>query len=61
VKNNIEKERELWADIAKEYGWYTHPFYVQVWIHEDGTIIDSVSFKGLKEDIIINVKKGHER
>ena len=34
----IEKARILWTDIAKKSGWYKEPFYVQVWIHEDGSI-----------------------
>ena len=49
----IEKARILWTDIAKKSGWYKEPFYVQVWIHEDGSIDDCVSFQGLDQDIIL--------
>ena len=49
----IEKARILWTDIAKKSGWYKEPFYVQVWIHDDGSIDDCVSFQGLDQDIIL--------
>lgn len=52
----IEETREKWIKTAKERGWYIYPFYIQVWI-KDGEIIDSVSFKGMKKDIIINEDK----
>ena len=38
----IEKARILWSDVAKKSGWYKEPFYVQVWLHEDGSIDDAV-------------------
>ena len=51
-----EETREKWIKTAKEHGWYTYPFYIQVWI-KDGEIINSVSFKGMKKDIITNEDK----
>ena len=53
----IEKARILWSDVAKKSGWYKEPFYVQVWIHEDGSIDDAVSFQGLEQDIILPARK----
>ena len=50
--NSIEQKRELWAEIAKANGWHSEPFFVQVWIDEEGEIVDSVSFRGLDRDII---------
>jgi hypothetical protein len=51
---NIESARDRWAQIARENGWYTEPFYVQVWADTaTGEILDSVSFTGLTEDIIV--------
>lgn len=50
--SSIELKRELWAGIAKENGWYSEPFYVQVWLNGEGEIVDSVSFAGLNRDII---------
>jgi hypothetical protein len=48
----IEEHRQFWANIAKEYGWYTEPFYVQVFIDpETKRIYDSVSFSGMTGDI----------
>lgn len=49
----IEQHREKWASIAKENGWYQEPFYVQVWVNEEGEISDSVSFKGMTQDAIV--------
>ena len=52
---DIEKQRKIWAKVAKNNGWYKKPFFVQVWINkETKEIIDSVSFIGLKKDLIID-------
>ena len=52
-QTEIEKQRVFWAKIAKANSWYTKPFYVQVWIDENGDISDSVSHIGLTKDIVI--------
>lgn len=49
----IEDARQAWAHIAKENGWYTEPFYVQIWVNEEGEISDSVSTRSLTQDIIV--------
>ena len=49
----LEDARSIWAEVAKENGWYKEPFYVQAWIDEDGTLDDCVSFQGLDQDIIL--------
>ncbi len=51
--DKIEAARTFWANIAKQNGWYTEPFYVQVWLDKDGNVEDSVSHQGLTEDIVI--------
>lgn len=53
TREQIEHNRRLWAAIAKDYGWYTEPFYIQVWVNKQGKATDSVSFVGLAEDIVI--------
>lgn len=55
-KSPIEKCRSNWARVAKKYGWYKEPFFVQVWMRPDGSIEDSVSFKELDRDIILKLK-----
>jgi len=50
---DIEAHRAKWAGIARANGWYTEPFYVQVWVDSDGEITDSVSFTGLALDLIL--------
>ncbi len=52
TEEQIEKARGKWAKVAKEYGWYTDPFYIQVWI-QNGKVADAVAFKGMTKDIII--------
>lgn len=52
-EKTIETQRQFWAKIAKENGWYTEPFYVQVWVNEEGEISDSVSTRGLTQDYVI--------
>ncbi len=53
----IEEKRATWSTVAKQYGWYKDPFFVQIWINEDSIIEDSVSFEGLTHDIFIRVNK----
>jgi hypothetical protein len=51
---NIEQHRFAWAKIAKANGWYTEPFYVQVFIDPNtDEIYDSVSFRGMEGDIFV--------
>ena len=50
---NIEKSRQFWIKVAKDNDWYKKPFFVQVWLDNEDNIIDSVSFIGIEEDIII--------
>ncbi len=50
----IEQCRQFWAKVAKENGWYKEPFFVQVWVDDDGNITDSVSHRGLNQDYVLN-------
>lgn len=50
----LNEHREVWARIAKAHGWYTEPFFVQVWVDPDtNEIYDSVSFTGITQDIVV--------
>lgn len=53
----LEKSRKTWATVAKNYNWFQTPFYIQVWVNTKGVIIDSVSFRGLKKDLIVDNAK----
>lgn len=58
TKLAIEVHRTYWAKIARDNGWYTDPFYVQVWVRrKDGVIIDSVSFAGITGDVVITCSR----
>ena len=53
-EKDVEKQRQLWAKVAKENGWYEEPFYIQIWYDKDnGEVKDSVSTRGLTQDILI--------
>ena len=51
-KKQLEKHRRTWAKVARKRGWYTRPFFIQVWVDKAGNILDSVSFRGLARDIV---------
>ena len=50
----LEECREFWANVARKNDWYKQPFFVQVWVDDDGTVIDSVSHQGLDRDYILD-------
>jgi len=50
---DIETHRAKWASVARANGWYSEPFFVQVWVDSAGEISDSVSFRGLSADLIL--------
>jgi len=52
MSKDIESHRAKWAGVARANGWYSEPFYVQVWVNESGEITDSVSFSGMNCDIV---------
>jgi len=56
TKDTINKFRDQWKEMAKKRGWYSEPFYVQAFIHQDGTVFDVAAHKAMadeKRDIII--------
>jgi len=53
MMKTIEDHRAHWALIAKEHGWHTEPFYIQVFQNEAGEIWDSVSSRGMSQDYIV--------
>jgi len=53
----LEEAREFWSKIAKEHDWYKEPFYVQLWVHDNGDMDDCVSFQGLDQDIILPARE----
>jgi hypothetical protein len=55
MSDQIEKARALWATVAKANGWYSEPFYVQVWLTPDGELQDSVSTRALTQDHVIQL------
>ena len=63
VVPEIETSRKFWAEIAKQNGWYTEPFYIQVFVDPKTNLItDSVSSRILERDIIVyqTIEEGEE-
>lgn len=57
----IEDHRTFWANIAKENGWYTEPFYVAVWVDpRNGEIYDSLGTRQLTQDQEIFEEESYE-
>ncbi len=56
----IERHRENWAEFARERNWYTEPFYIQIWVNKKGEILDSVSHREMKQDIICSYSEDKE-
>lgn len=56
IERSLETARAYWAKIAKENGWYAEPFFVQIWLNQDGTTEDSVSHKDMTSDVILGNK-----
>lgn len=57
ARQKIEDSRESWAAVAKKFGWYFEPFYIQVWIDEFGEVVDTVGLRGMDDssgDILIS-------
>jgi hypothetical protein len=52
LQAGIESAREMWAGVARANGWYSEPFYVQVWINKRGEIVDSVATRALTSDVV---------
>ena len=53
TKEQIERHRKFWVQVAEQHDWYTEPFYTQVWLDEKGNVADSVSYIGMTSDIVI--------
>lgn len=53
ISQNIESHRRKWARLAKKNGWYSKPFFIQIFKNEDGKIVDSVAYKDMTEDVIV--------
>ena len=61
MNEQVEKAREFWAKVAKDNGWYQEPFYVQVWVNPTtGVVMDSVSSRGMTEDVIVDWEEWDE-
>ena len=41
TKEQIERHRRLWVQVAEQHDWYTEPFYIQVWLdHNPKSLAD---------------------
>ena len=51
---SFNEHREGWAKIAQKAGWYKEPFYIQVWVEHDGTVVDSVAYRDMDSNIAVS-------
>ncbi len=52
-RETLKAARAFWQEVADKHHWNIKEVCVQVWLREDGSMGDSVSFLTLEEDIII--------
>lgn len=53
-RSDIELHRNSWKKVAEQMNWYKEPFYIQIWLKDDGKIDDSVSMRDvMTQDVII--------
>lgn len=55
-RSDLEKHRLRWEKIAKENEWRNKmpkKFPVQLWMNDDGSVINSVSHKDMTRDVIL--------
>ena len=55
--SGLDLERQNWAAVAKQHGWYSEPFYVMAWVNDTGEIIDSVSYIGIDRDYVLSAEE----
>lgn len=51
-KEDYNKHKDFWANMAKKRGWYQEPFFIHIWVNGKGEIQDSVSYKGISKDYV---------
>lgn len=55
---DLEEHRKKWTQKAKQEGWpNTEDIKIQVWVDRRGRIVDSISFKELREDVLLKATK----
>lgn len=53
-----EEHRKKWTDKATQEDWPNKDdVKVQVWVDNKGSIVDSISFRELKEDVYLKANK----
>ena len=58
-KESIEKHRTTWENVARNNNWDIEgKLHIQIWVDKKtGDIKDSVSFHGLKNDLVCDYEK----
>lgn len=54
-QDGLNTARVRWAEIARQHGWYSEPFYVQVWADESGYVYDSVAYRYMLRDTVVGM------
>jgi hypothetical protein len=59
-KLEFDHHKTIWSGVAQNNNWYVEPFFIQVWVNQKGSIVDSVSVRGLDRDYVIDVNTDKE-
>lgn len=59
-KAEVEAQRELWSSVAKKHGWYCDNLFIQIWVNKKGSIVDSLSVRGLDKDYVLEYETDRE-
>jgi hypothetical protein len=59
-KLEFDHHKTKWGAVAKNNNWYVEPFFIQVWVNQQGSIVDSVSVRGLDRDYVIDANTDKE-
>lgn len=55
---DLEEHRKKWTEKAEKENWPNKEnIKVQVWVDRRGRIVDSISFKTLREDVLLKATK----
>lgn len=53
-RSDIEFHRNYWKNLAQRTNWYKEPFYIQIFVNQNGTVNDSVSVRDIMtKDVLI--------
>lgn len=59
-QKEFDHHKKIWSAVAKNNNWYKEPFHIQVWVNNQGEILNSVSVRDLEKDYVLDVNTDEE-